>query len=156
MVAFYLMQNDLTTNTLVTAFTQLFDQALRQPNDVYTQLNSLRDGFNQLGSRFDLYLEDNWNDPIPGQTHFEYRLRSLDTKDDLGPLGIDVYTNHQDANGVWHLGDYQSSFWCLQPETNTNNQLTVLSHPGYATLPLQRVLAFLLTHRVESTRAIPG
>jgi hypothetical protein len=151
MVVFYVMQDDLITHDISQAFLRLWQHALRH-HGIYEQLNHLRDGFNQLDSRFDLYLEDNWNDPIPGETHFEYRLRSLDSKDDLGPLGIDVYTNHQDANGVWHLGEYQTSFWCLQGETNKTPEMSVFSHPEYATLPVQRVLAFLLTHRVEHTR----
>ena len=122
----------------------LLQAAMTQPT-VYDQLNAMRDSFNLLGSRFDLYLEDNWNDPVPGETHFEYRLRSLDTKDDLGPLGIDVYTNRRDGRGVWHLGDYQHSFWLLE---KTIGQNTEKPHPDYATLPLDRVLQFLKTHRV--------
>jgi hypothetical protein len=128
-----------------TQYLALLNDALTRPI-VYDQMNALRDRFNQLGSRFDLYLEDNWNDPVPGETHFEYRLRSLDTKDDLGPLGIDVYTNRRDGKGVWHLGDYQHSFWLLQKTTDEN---PVIPHPDYAILSLHRVLQFLKTHRVD-------
>jgi hypothetical protein len=124
-------------------FQQLVTTALGAPT-VYQQLNSLRDAFNALGTDFDLYLEDNWNDPVPGETHFEYRLRSLQTKDDIGPLGFDVYTNHQDANGVWHLGDYQRSYWCLDDGQIKKVDKSTLS---YALMPVDRVLQFLNTHR---------
>jgi hypothetical protein len=123
-------------------YCQLLAQALTQhPTDVYQQLNALRNAFNALpNTGFDLYLEDNWNDPTPGQTHFEYRLRSLKTKYDIGPIGIDVYKNHQDANGVWHLDDYVTSFWCQNPP-----QIEI-PQKDYAILSVAGVLPFLDEH----------
>ncbi len=77
--------------------------------DLYTRLNQLRDWFNSQTDSYDLYLEDVWNDNADGETHFEYILRSLITKDETVALAADIYVNHKDANGVWHLGDYQHS-----------------------------------------------
>ena len=75
--------------------------------DAYEQLNRLRDWVNVHVPDVELYLEDVWNDHVPGETHFEYILRSLRTLNETPPLGYDVYLNHQDAKGVWHLGEYQ-------------------------------------------------
>ncbi len=77
--------------------------------DLYTRLNQLRDWFNNQYTTYNLYLEDVWNDNADGETHFEYIVRSLVTKDETVALAVDIYLNHQDANGVWHLGDYQHS-----------------------------------------------
>ena len=81
---------------------------LNGPGDAYTRMNALRDGFNAaFGPAFELYLEDIWNDHAPGQTWFEYIVRSRRTLEETSPLAYDIYLNHQDAGGVWHLGDYQ-------------------------------------------------
>jgi|GEM_PF-5395435 len=78
--------------------------------DLYTRLNKARDWFNTFyAGEFQIYLEDEWDVYIEGQTWFDYNLRSLKSKDELPPLASDVYLNHQDNNGVWNLGDYQSS-----------------------------------------------
>ena len=80
--------------------------------DNYARLNRLRDWFNaNIGEQygFELYLEDVWNDHKQGETWFEYILRSLHTKDETAPIGYDVYKNHQDAGGVWHLDEYVES-----------------------------------------------
>jgi hypothetical protein len=85
----------------------LVDLAL---GDLYHRLNQARDWFNASVSGFEIYLEDEWNVYAEGQTYFDYCLRSLETKDELPPLASDIYLNHQDAGGVWHLGAYQSSY----------------------------------------------
>ena len=84
--------------------------------DLYNRLNQARDWFNQFsilnrpdGYPFEFYIEDVWNEYEEGTTCFEYIIRSLVTKDETAPLALDVYLNHQDAKGVWHLGDYQRS-----------------------------------------------
>jgi hypothetical protein len=79
------------------------------PCDIYEQLNILRDWVNVQYPDFELYLEDVWNENAEGETHFEYILRSRRTLNEIGPLGYDVYKNHRDAKGVWHLDDYQYS-----------------------------------------------
>ncbi len=71
------------------------------------QLNQLRDWVNANLPDFELYLEDVWNEHVPGETRFEYILKSRKTRNETPPLGYDVYKNHQDAKGVWHLDDYQ-------------------------------------------------
>ena len=91
------------------ALKELLLNAIAQSDDLYTQLNALRDTFNQYVSNYDLYLEDVWNENVDGETHFEYILRSLDTLNETERLAWDVYLNHQDAKGVWHLDDYQHS-----------------------------------------------
>jgi hypothetical protein len=96
--------------------TQAHIVAIQHSNrPVYDQLNTLRDWVNaHFGPQgFELYLEDVWNEHVPGETHFEYILRSKRTLNETTPIGVDVYTNHQDAKGVWHLGDYQSSRWLM-------------------------------------------
>ncbi len=94
---------------------------LHSSDDLYLALNALRDWFNsqfyvqKIG--FDLYLEDEWNERTQGETHLEYRLRSLHTKDELSePFAYDIYLNHQDAKGVWHLDDYQRSVLILEKD----------------------------------------
>lgn len=77
--------------------------------DLYQNLNALRAWFNAQFPEFELYLEDVWNDRLPGKTCFEYIVRSRLTKDETEPLAFDQYTNHRDAKGVWHLGDYEQS-----------------------------------------------
>ncbi|MFN8615108.1 MAG: hypothetical protein U0003_04265 [Vampirovibrionales bacterium] len=77
--------------------------------DLYTNLNALRDWVNAHFDTMDLYLEDAWNESVEGETHFEYRLRDKKTLEETPVLAIDVYFNHQDAGGVWHLGAYQGS-----------------------------------------------
>lgn len=81
----------------------------QQSPDVYVQLNALRDWVNQHYSDFELYLEDVWNEHVEGETWFEYILRSRRTLNETRVLGYDVYKNHQDQKGVWHLDDYVSS-----------------------------------------------
>ena len=78
-------------------------------DELYKALNAFRDWFNQHFEGFEVYLEDVWNDNAPGETHFEYIVRSKITKNETPPLAADVYSNHQDERGVWHLGDYQHS-----------------------------------------------
>lgn len=81
---------------------------LSQCEDVYEGLNLLRDWFNgRYEPDFDLYLEDVWNEKEEGETHFEYILRSTRTLNETPVLAYDVYLNHQDSGGVWHLDDYQ-------------------------------------------------
>ena len=79
--------------------------------DNYKRLNTLRDWVNaHLGPEgFELYLEDVWNEHCAGQTRFEYILRSTRTLEETPPIGYDLYQNHQDAKGVWHLDDYLES-----------------------------------------------
>lgn len=77
--------------------------------DLYTQLNRLRNWVNASFPDFELYLEDVWNDHVPGETHFEYILRSRKTFNETPAIGYDIYLNHQDASGVWHLDDYVKS-----------------------------------------------
>jgi hypothetical protein len=87
-------------------------------DDLYVGLNALRDWVNRhLKAEFDFYLEDAWNESEfeegcvahPGETWLEYRLRSLDTRNETDALAYDVYANHQDERGVWHLDDYRCS-----------------------------------------------
>lgn len=83
---------------------------LHQTDDLYENLNLLRDWFNgRYGDDFDFYLEDVWNENVDGETHFEYILQSRRTLNETPVLAHDVYLNHQDAGGVWHLDDYQYS-----------------------------------------------
>lgn len=83
---------------------------LSQTDDLYENLNLLRDWFNgRFGEHFDFYLEDVWNDNVDGETHFEYILQSRQTLNETPVLAYDVYLNHQDSGGVWHLDDYQYS-----------------------------------------------
>ncbi|MBY0451178.1 MAG: hypothetical protein K2X01_11195 [Cyanobacteria bacterium] len=78
--------------------------------DAYAQLNSIRSWVNNnLAPEFELYLEDVWNDHVSGETHFEYILRSRRTLNETPALGYDIYLNHQDAKGVWHLDAYQTT-----------------------------------------------
>ena len=88
---------------------QAMQACLDASTDIYVQLNSLRDWVNAHYPDFDLYLEDVWNEKVPGQTHIEYILRSRKTLNETDVLGYDIYLNHQDAKGVWHLDDYVSS-----------------------------------------------
>lgn len=80
---------------------------LESSADDYKVMNNIRDWVNAHCPDFDFYLEDAWNEAVEGETHFEYRLRSLDTYDESRVWGYDVYLNHQDQGGVWHLDDYQ-------------------------------------------------
>lgn len=77
--------------------------------DIYVQLNALRDWVNEHYPDFELYLEDVWNERTDGETHFEYILRSRNTLNETELLGYDIYKNHQDGKGVWHLDEYVSS-----------------------------------------------
>ena len=88
---------------------QAMQALLNSSPDIYVQLNALRDWVNANYPDFELYLEDVWNDHQPGETWFEYILRSRVTLNENGMLGYDVYKNHQDAKGVWHLDDYVRS-----------------------------------------------
>jgi hypothetical protein len=76
---------------------------------LYERLCRTRSWFNALNLGFELYLEDEWNDPVEGETRLELRLRSLATLNDYGTLAYDCYTNHRSPKGVWHLGNYQHS-----------------------------------------------
>ncbi len=96
--------NNLTREETATKLNQLLNGG---DPDLYKRMNTLRDWFNKQFPTFDLYLEDVWNENVDGETHFEYLLRSLHTKDETPPLAYDVYLNHQDVKGVWHLDDYQ-------------------------------------------------
>jgi hypothetical protein len=79
------------------------------PTQAYEQLNAIRNWLNHYVAGYELYLEDVWNDHVPGQTWFEYILRSMATYNESPMLGYDVYLNHQDSKGVWHLDEYQHS-----------------------------------------------
>jgi hypothetical protein len=82
---------------------------LTASDDLYANLNQLRDWANATFTGIELYMEDVWNENVDGETHFEYILRSRQTFEETPPLGADVYLNSQDSGNVWHLGDYQSS-----------------------------------------------
>lgn len=88
---------------------QSMKDCLTSSTDIYVQLNALRDWVNAHYPDFELYLEDVWNERTEGETHFEYILRSRQTLNETELLGYDIYKNHQDAKGVWHLDDYVSS-----------------------------------------------
>lgn len=88
---------------------QSMKDCLSSSPDIYVQLNALRDWVNAHYPDFELYLEDVWNERTEGETHFEYILRSRQTLNETELLGYDIYKNHQDAKGVWHLDDYVSS-----------------------------------------------
>ncbi len=87
---------------------------LASSTDVYVQLNALRDWVNAHYPDFELYLEDVWNERTEGETHFEYILRSRYTLNETELLGYDIYKNHRDAKGVWHLDEYVSSVRLIQ------------------------------------------
>jgi hypothetical protein len=87
---------------------------LASSSDVYVQLNALRDWVNAHYPDFELYLEDVWNERTEGETHFEYILRSRQTLNETELLGYDIYKNHRDAKGVWHLDEYVSSVRLIQ------------------------------------------
>jgi hypothetical protein len=86
---------------------QALQAQLNSSDDWYVRMNALRDWVNANVPDFELYLEDVWNERTEGETHFEYILRSRRTFNETPPLAYDVYKNHQDRNGVWHLDDYQ-------------------------------------------------
>lgn len=88
---------------------QAMSTCLSGSTDLYVQLNALRDWVNANYPDFELYLEDVWNERTEGETHFEYILRSRKTLNETELLGYDIYKNHRDAKGVWHLDDYVSS-----------------------------------------------
>ena len=79
---------------------------------MYTALNNWRQWFNTTICNYELILEDDWY-KIEGITTIEYDLCSLETKE-LLPLAQDTYLSHQDAKGVWHLGDYQRTEWLVE------------------------------------------
>jgi hypothetical protein len=88
----------------------LYPAKLEASSDLYHRLIQARRAFNALFSQqFDCYIEDEWNEYVEGETWFDYRIRSLQTKDEFPPFASDIYLNHRDAGGVWHLGDYQTS-----------------------------------------------
>ncbi|WP_373531308.1 hypothetical protein [Vampirovibrio sp.] len=93
---------------------QAMKACLESSADVYVQLNALREWVNVHYPDFELYLEDVWNERTEGETHFEYILRSRRTLNETEVLGYDVYKNHQDQKGVWHLDEYVSSLRILQ------------------------------------------
>jgi hypothetical protein len=88
---------------------QILAAFLRDLQDPYACLNAIRDWVNAHFPDYELYLEDVWNDNVAGETHFEYILRSRKTYHETDRLGYDVYRNHRDAKGVWHLDDYDHS-----------------------------------------------
>lgn len=96
---------------------QSLENQLNASPDRYLQLNNLRDWINQNCPEFELYLEDVWNEKVPGETHFEYILRSKKTYNESDVLGYDVYKNHQDAKGVWHLDEYVKTVRLLEDPT---------------------------------------
>lgn len=104
------MQPFLDESTAYHAIQQTFNCS----PDFYTQLNALRDWVNANYPDFELYLEDVWNEKAEGETHFEYILRSRKTLNETELLGYDVYKNHRDSKGVWHLDDYQYSIRLIQ------------------------------------------
>lgn len=101
--------NSLQSQNDEQAACQAMCEQLSASPDIYVQLNALRDWVNAHYPDFELYLEDVWNEHVPGETRFEYILRSRKTLNETEVLGYDIYKNHQDAKGVWHLDDYQSS-----------------------------------------------
>ncbi len=103
------MASPIETDAVGGIVSQLQSLLSDESFDLYTRLNQMRDWFNAHVEGFEIYLEDEWNHYQEGQTWFDYNLRSLISKDELPPLASDVYLNHQDEGGVWHLGDYQSS-----------------------------------------------
>jgi hypothetical protein len=82
---------------------------LAATSDLYHNLNQLRAWFNGHFPEFELYLEDVWNDRLPGKTCFEYIVRSRLTKDETEPFAFDQYGNYRDGKGVWHLGEYEQT-----------------------------------------------
>ena len=88
---------------------QAMQACLDSSDDIYVQLNALRDWVNAHYPDFELYLEDVWNERQEGETWFEYILRSRKTLNETDVLGYDVYKNHRDAKGVWHLDEYTHS-----------------------------------------------
>ncbi|MBX2860883.1 MAG: hypothetical protein KTR14_06595 [Vampirovibrio sp.] len=87
---------------------------LTSSEDGYVRMNRLRDWFNETVPRYEIYLEDVWNEAVDGETHIEYILRSLGTLNETSPLGYDVYNNHRDDRGVWHLDDYVKTVQHIQ------------------------------------------
>ena len=97
-----------------TAFCHAIRALMAHSPDVYIQLNSIRDWVNAHFPDFELYLEDVWNEKKEGETHIEYILRSKKTLNETDVLGYDIYQNHRDARGVWHLDDYVCSIRLLE------------------------------------------
>ncbi len=85
------------------------DALITATEDRYTNFNAVRDWVNATFPTVELYLEDVWNEHVEGETHFEYILRSRQTLEETPVLAVDVYQNHRDGKGVWHLGDYVES-----------------------------------------------
>jgi hypothetical protein len=96
------------------ALRQAMQTVLESSPDVYVQLNALRDWVNARFPTFDFYLEDVWNEVVEGETRIEYILRSRRTLNETDILGYDIYHNHRDAKGVWHLDDYIRSTRLLE------------------------------------------
>lgn len=92
-----------------TALYEAMQARLDSSADIYVQMNALRDWVNAHCPGFELYLEDVWNEHVPGETRFEYILRSRHTLNETDVLAYDIYKNHQDRGGVWHLDDYAGS-----------------------------------------------
>jgi hypothetical protein len=95
-------------------FCSEIEALMGQSADIYVQLNALRDWVNVHYPDFELYLEDMWNERTEGETHIEYILRSHKTLNETDVLGYDIYLNHRDDKGVWHLDDYVSSVFLLE------------------------------------------
>ena len=85
-------------------------------------MNQFRAAFNAHFQNYELILEDDWYKD-EGRTTIEYDLRCLDTKE-FCVLAQDSYASHQDAKGVWHLGDYQHTEW-LVPASDVWEIITV-------------------------------
>jgi hypothetical protein len=91
------------------ALYKTLQERLYSSEDLYIALNNTRDWVNANLPGFELYLEDVWNEHVEGETWFEYILRSRKTLNETSAIGYDVYRNHQDQKGVWHLDDYVKS-----------------------------------------------
>jgi len=76
------------------------------PETAYADWEAFRAWFNVTFCYLDCFLEDAWNEHAEGETRLEYYVRSPKSKQEVGPLAYDSYSNHCDAKGVWHLGAY--------------------------------------------------
>ncbi len=86
-----------------------FDQIQAQSEDLYQFLNNYRDWVNNNVVNYEIYLEDEWFDD---KTVIEYTFRCLDTLNIL-VFAQDDYQNHRDEKGVWHLGEYTTTYWTV-------------------------------------------
>ncbi|MEB3287596.1 MAG: hypothetical protein VKJ04_08845 [Vampirovibrionales bacterium] len=92
------------------ALYQEMQRILRFSHDeLFYRLSNLRDFVNQAFPTLEFYQEDLWNERILGETHLDSILRCKKSLYETEPFAYDVYKNHQDAYGVWHLDDYQKT-----------------------------------------------